>query len=729
MKAGCLKNIQFLLCIIFILGSNLISGQRTCGHQHYLDLEIKQNQKVLEIRQEIEDQTNRYLQNKVKTRSHEIIVPVVVHVVYNSNTDNISKEQILSQLEVLNHDFNSSDPSKWSQAASVGITFKLANRDPYGNHTDGITRTYTSTTSFSINNEIKYKNLGGQNAWPSDQYLNIWVCDLKGGYLGFAQLPGGNTATDGVVIDYKYFGTTGTATYPFDLGRTATHEVGHWLNLRHIWGDGGCDVDDQVDDTPRAAGPNFGCPHQHTSCQSTDMHENYMDYTDDACMHIFTQGQKSRMLSLFAENGARHNLLSSSGYVDSNSTENDCEGKNVAIEILLDNYPSETSWYLSNSSGEKILQGDEYDRSQSQTKLFNETCLPEDCYHFVINDKYADGICCRYGEGYFKIFEEDKLLFSGGEFKKQYTYSFCVVNENKPDGNDNNEEEEEENSEESVTCEDGIQNGDEEGVDCGGTSCDPCVSNEEVIVLHEGYFESGMDGWYDGGSDCSRYFGSNSYENNYSIKLRDDSGLGSSMISPEIPTQNLAFATLNFYMLPLSMEQGESFIVYANKDGNWQKLTTFSSGQDFQNNSFYNINIPISLEQISNLEIKIECDANSNSDQIFIDAVSITGSNTIEHMDISISLVESAREITTPRFTELAEDLNVFPIPAATTIYVESVDLINKVKLVDTNGNLVIEKTVEDYQTELMVSDIPAGAYLIITENTEEVNSKMVIVE
>ena len=147
----------------------------------------------------------------------------------------------------------------------------MATIDPNGAATNGITRTSTSVSAFGTNDEMKFNSSGGKDAWPASDYLNMWVCDISGGILGYAQFPGGNPATDGVVMDYQYFGTIGTATAPFDLGRTTTHEVGHWLNLRHIWGDGNCNADDFVSDTPTSDAANYGCATTHTSCNSLDM--------------------------------------------------------------------------------------------------------------------------------------------------------------------------------------------------------------------------------------------------------------------------------------------------------------------------------------------------------------------------------------------------------------------------------------------------------------------------
>jgi len=162
---------------------------------------------------------------------------------------------------------------------------------------------------------MKSASSGGSNAWPTNQYLNIWVCNMSGGILGYAQFPGGAAATDGVVIGYTCFGTTGTAQAPFNRGRTGTHEVGHWLNLRHIWGDATCG-NDLVSDTPVHNTSNYGCPShpRSNSCgTSAEMFMNYMDYVDDACMQMFSNGQKARMQALFVSGGARASLASSPG--------------------------------------------------------------------------------------------------------------------------------------------------------------------------------------------------------------------------------------------------------------------------------------------------------------------------------------------------------------------------------------------------------------------------------
>ncbi|MTI31700.1 zinc metalloprotease [Cytophagales bacterium RKSG123] len=275
--------------------------------------------------EQVERQTAEFIKQRRILRSasvqeNEILtIPVVVHVVYNTSQQNVSDSQIQSQIDVLNEDFrklnddHTNTPSEFADlVADIGIEFQLATTDPNGNSTTGITRTQTSSSSFSYTNDgVKFNSSGGKDAWPSNKYLNLWVCNISGSVLGYAQFPGDDPATDGVVIDYQYFGTTGTATAPFDKGRTGTHEVGHWLNLRHIWGDGGCGASDYVDDTPSAASEYYGCPsYPQNSCSSNDMFMNYMDYVDDACMVMFSEGQKERMRALFEPGGARESIIS-----------------------------------------------------------------------------------------------------------------------------------------------------------------------------------------------------------------------------------------------------------------------------------------------------------------------------------------------------------------------------------------------------------------------------------
>jgi hypothetical protein len=231
-------------------------------------------------------------------------IPVVVHILDAVDPDIITDAQVHSQIDVLNEDYNNRNaditnvPAAFRAAiGNAGISFHLAQ--------GGITRTQVQTAVFSTDDLMKRASTGGVDAWDTQRYLNIWVCPLSGGVLGYAQFPdGGDEATDGVVINTTAFGRGGTANPPFDLGRTATHEVGHYLGLFHIWGNSpfdNCADDDEVLDTPMQRGPNVDKPtfpkHSCSGQPNGDMYMNYMDYVDDDSMMMFSAGQVERMLA------------------------------------------------------------------------------------------------------------------------------------------------------------------------------------------------------------------------------------------------------------------------------------------------------------------------------------------------------------------------------------------------------------------------------------------------
>ncbi|MCC7125639.1 MAG: zinc metalloprotease [Acidobacteria bacterium] len=283
-------------------------ARRSCGTMQVHERLLRTVSGYREARDASENQALRAALYPMAGRSGCTKIPVVVHVVYKTAAQNISDAQIKSQIDVLNADFRkknadvSSVPGPFSPLADdARITFELAKTSPSGGATTGITRTSTTVNGFSDDDAVKHASSGGADAWAADKYLNIWVCQLAGGLLGYAQFPGGPADTDGVVILHSAFGTTGTAAAPFNLGRTTTHEIGHWLNLRHIWGDDGtgCAGSDFVADTPNQGGPNYGTPaFPHVSCgngPNGDMFMNYMDYVDDSAMVMFSAGQVTRM--------------------------------------------------------------------------------------------------------------------------------------------------------------------------------------------------------------------------------------------------------------------------------------------------------------------------------------------------------------------------------------------------------------------------------------------------
>ncbi|WP_275315114.1 GEVED domain-containing protein [Tenacibaculum bernardetii] len=316
-----MKKITLALMCVFFITASFAQEKRTCHAMEDLEERMAQDPGLEKRMAQIEEFTQKRVKEMEsrhsKVSGNIITLPVVVHILYTNSSNNISTAQIQSQLDVLNKDFrrtNSDRNNKWSQAADSQIEFKLATVDPNGNATSGITRTQVGTSTWLTGeNKMKRASQGGVNPWNTAEYLNMWIVDnitrpTGGTILGYAQFPGGAASTDGVVMADQYFGTTGTAQAPFDGGRTTTHEVGHYLNLRHIWGDGGCGVDDFVSDTPESDAANYGCASTHSSCGSLDMVENYMDYSDDSCMNLFTTGQKNRMRAVLLAGGSRRAL-------------------------------------------------------------------------------------------------------------------------------------------------------------------------------------------------------------------------------------------------------------------------------------------------------------------------------------------------------------------------------------------------------------------------------------
>lgn len=291
---------------------SLAPAQRKCAAHEVLEEQMKADPTLRQRMNEIETFIQRVSANPQNLRllpNGVIQIPVVVNVIYKTNAQNISDAQIQSQIDALNQDFSATNsdynntPSVFQSIRSGDISIEFV--------LDNVIRLRTKTQSWPINDAMKKASKGGINPTDPATKLNIWVCNLTSGYLGYAQFPGGNAVTDGVVIDDNAFGTVGNLYPDYNKGRTATHEIGHWMNLRHIWGDTNCG-NDLVGDTPLHNAANFGCPGEgHLStCTGTplEMWMNYMDYTDDGCMYMFTAGQKTRMLTAFAAGGPRNSF-------------------------------------------------------------------------------------------------------------------------------------------------------------------------------------------------------------------------------------------------------------------------------------------------------------------------------------------------------------------------------------------------------------------------------------
>ena len=283
----------------------LQKSEQQCASMEVLDLNLANDPTLFSKMEAIENHTNNYLAKGLSKRlvNGVIEIPVVFHVIYRTSAENIPTSQLQDQIDALNEDFNLNNPGRntipaefAAVEADVNINFVLGQVIRVQN---------TKKRSWRPDDSMKFTSSGGSDVVDPQNNLNIWVVNNMpyhgGNILGYAQFPGGSWSTDGVVLDRRFTGTT-----QYSTGRTATHEVGHWMNLRHIWGDGGCGASDFVDDTPDADGPSRGCPTYPTaSCGTNNMTMNFMDYSDDDCLNMFSVGQKSRMDAVFTSGGFR----------------------------------------------------------------------------------------------------------------------------------------------------------------------------------------------------------------------------------------------------------------------------------------------------------------------------------------------------------------------------------------------------------------------------------------
>lgn len=357
MKKQLLLTVAFGLIALVISAQNSPTGKKRCYTTEHTAWLQSQNPN-LKVQNEIDEvKLQHWLQNYTASRSSNsnavIVIPVVVHVVYKQAPQNISDAQIMSQIDALNEDFarlnadtNNTPVAFRTAASATQFQFCLAQRDPSGMTTNGIERRQTTVTSFTTNDDVKSFATGGLDAWDVENYFNIWVCNLNGGILGYGEFPAtAHTNTYGVVIQFDSFGRVGNVSWPFDEGRTLTHEIGHCFRLFHIWGDdnGLCSGTDNIADTPNQTEETYGCytfPRL-DNCTSTGngiMFMNYMDYSDDDCLNMFTSNQATRM------------FVSLNGYYPSLTTSVACDDIIKSVESINDLqfsiYPNPTDGIL-----------------------------------------------------------------------------------------------------------------------------------------------------------------------------------------------------------------------------------------------------------------------------------------------------------------------------------------------------------------------------------------------
>jgi hypothetical protein len=351
---------KLLLCLSLLSGLNFHAQLNKCATDRVLKEYLQEDPQLSQRMREQESLVREWIsahRNDISAKRNTVVkIPVVFHIVYKNAAQNIPDSNIFRQIDILNACYRAQNsnmgqtrPVFDTLAADVEVEFCLASYDPQGNPTNGIIRKSAPSNAafdplFNMD-KVKSSTTNGSDPWNTSDYLNIWVCDMSffgvPVVLGYATFPGSDPLKDGVVIQYNFIGYQSNGTSN-NLGRTTVHEVGHWLGMRHIWGDGQqsgtvCDSTDYVDDTPNADTASQQTCLVKNSCSNEspywtnagidppDMIENYMDYSYDACMTMFTRGQKDRMLGFL--NTTRSSLLVSQGGCNVNSvaTENDAE--------------------------------------------------------------------------------------------------------------------------------------------------------------------------------------------------------------------------------------------------------------------------------------------------------------------------------------------------------------------------------------------------------------------
>ncbi len=461
-----------------------------------------------------------------------------------------------------------------------------------------------------------------------------------------------------------------------------------------------------------------------------------------------------------------------------------CEDTEVTLSITLDNYPEETSWTLTNDAGQTVASGGTYGSQPDGSTVTEDLCLVDDCYTFTIFDAYGDGICCAYGSGSYSLTQGGTVLASGGSFTSSEATDFCIggstADTTPPTTPTNLSVSNEQDTQVSlswnassdnvgVTAYEVFLDGTSIGTTAGtsvnvtgltacttygfgvraldaagnasGTASAPgtttgCTGGGGGTPFTAGYFfETGLEGWVDGGGDCARVSTTRSWEGSFSVRLRDNSGTASSMTSPSYDLAGLGSVSVSFYFYPNSMETGEDFWVRYNDGSGWQTVATYTSGSSFSNGGFYTATVTLdaaSFNLTDGAQFRFQCDASTNSDQIYIDEVTVTGAAAAGTSATGEAFV-TIEEVPTFRLTDTGNegegDLFISPNPAFDILTVRAGENIESVTLYTMDGRQLRHLNYQGLeQVTLKVNDLPTGMYLLSVQTEEERNTEKVMI-
>jgi hypothetical protein len=413
-----MKKLYVIISIVQCFQLHVAAQTKRCSSAEHLEQLTANNPAFAQKRLQSEAASQQWIAAHGNDEVHALIsIPVVFHLLWNDSSQYLDDSIVLSQLEVINEDYQRNNPDTGETplafrgvAANCGIEFCLATRTPSGQTTNGIIHKFTSVPLFSQYEDPKFSSNGGDDIWEPSHYLNVWVAAFSNpNFLGLGTFPGGDSLWDGIVINYKACGRIGSQLMThYNKGRSLTHEIGHWLNLIHVWGDDGgtCASDDLIADTPIQAGETYGCPSypKTDSCSSSFpgiMFMNYMDYTDDECMNIFTNGQKIKMLSTL--NIDRSSILSSHGCIGVGIEENELKNDvtvfpNPASDhITVYAKVQILSFEISNALG-SLADGYAISQAAGFTQTVDVSLLPAGIYFLRLHAAEGDGV--------FKIVKE-----------------------------------------------------------------------------------------------------------------------------------------------------------------------------------------------------------------------------------------------------------------------------------------------------------------------------------